>query len=297
MTRRRIFVFGFLGAVAVSLLLVPVPGRGFLPGRGFRPDHPACPHARRHPHRGHHPDRRPDRARGAPQSSRQDEMATIVDNIGLNQSPINLIYTNSGIIGLQDADIFISLNERSRRHGRLCAHLAREAAARCFPQVTFSFPPPDITSQILNFGAPAPLDVQVTGTNRDADRGLRPAPAAPDAARSPAWWMRACSNPAPIRSSNVDADRSRMAQMGLTETRCHQRAWPRAGRHLAIGAEFLAQSQERRLLQHDGPDAGISSWTRWQALQNLPVTAGQWRRRPGAGRPGAASAAARAAEW
>ena len=52
------------------------------------------------------------------------ELAAIIDNIGLNQSPINTIYNNTGTIGLQDADIFISLNQGHQPHRRLCAHHA-----------------------------------------------------------------------------------------------------------------------------------------------------------------------------
>ena len=193
-----------------------VPGPRLLPQRGFRPDHPACPHARRHPRRGHQPDRGADRKAKSAASSRRAKLATIVDNVGLNQSPVNMLYNNSGTVGLQDADIFISLN---KGHGPTADYVRtlRERLPRLFPQVTFSFPPPDITSQILNFGAPAPLDVQMTG-NRLA---TRPKPSASAScarsARFPAWWMRACSSPATMPQLKVDADRSRMAQVGLTE--------------------------------------------------------------------------------
>ena len=69
MGHRRRFVFGFLGAVAVSMLLVPFLGEDFFPVRGFRPDHASCPHARRHAGGRHDPDRRPDRTRGSPHHS------------------------------------------------------------------------------------------------------------------------------------------------------------------------------------------------------------------------------------
>ena len=102
----------------------------------------------------------------------------------------------------------------------------------CFPAVTFSFPPPDITSQILNFGAPAPLDVQVTGTDRDATeafalrilRQIRNIPGLVDAR------MQQSSNQPQLE---VDADRSRMAQLGLTERDVTNALATGAGRHVA----------------------------------------------------------------
>jgi multidrug efflux pump subunit AcrB len=145
----------------------------------------------------------------------KNEIATIVDNVGLNQSPINLLYNNSGTVGLQDADIFISLNANHRATPGYVRTL-REKMPRLFPDVTFSFPPPDITSQILNFGSPAPLDIQVTGTDHDATeafgfrilREIRKIPGLVDAR------MQQSSN---LPMLNVNADRSRMAQVGLTE--------------------------------------------------------------------------------
>ena len=99
----------------------------------------------------------------------------------LNALAAPMIYNNTGTAGLQDADLFITLN---KNHGPTADYVRtlRQRLPRIFPAVTFSFPPPDITSQILNFGAPAPLDVQVTGTNLERDAGLRAARAAPDPA-------------------------------------------------------------------------------------------------------------------
>jgi multidrug efflux pump subunit AcrB len=93
-----------------------------------------------------------------------EELGSIVDNLGLTVSGINQAYNNTGTIGPQDGDILISLNEGHHPTDEYVTRL-RENLARQFPGTTFSFLPADIISQILNFGAPAPIDVQVMGPN------------------------------------------------------------------------------------------------------------------------------------
>ena len=92
----------------------------------------------------------------------------MVDNIGLSISSINLTYNNTGIVGAQDGDIQIALKEGHAPTADYVREL-REELPRRFPGLTFSFPPADIVSQILNFGAPAPIDLQIRGTNLDAN--------------------------------------------------------------------------------------------------------------------------------
>jgi len=95
------------------------------------------------------------------------QLESIVDNIGMPVSGINLSYGNSGTIGVFDADILISLNEGATSTADY-VKILRERLPRAFPGTTFSFLPADIVSQILNFGAPAPLDVQITGNDLNA---------------------------------------------------------------------------------------------------------------------------------
>src|SRR5258705_6024634 len=214
MTKRRPFVFSFLGAVVLSMLLVPFLGQDFFPSVDSGQ---ITLHARTVAGT-----RVEDTTQIVAQITREvrrviprAELATIVDNIGLNQSPVNLIYSNSGTVGLQDADIFITLNDGHHRTADYVRTL-RERLPRLFPAVTFSFPPPDITSQILNFGAPAPLDVQVTGINSDqteafALRVLR------DIRKIPGLVDTRMQQSSGQPQLQVAADRSRMAQVGLTE--------------------------------------------------------------------------------
>jgi CzcA family heavy metal efflux pump len=93
------------------------------------------------------------------------ELQTVLDNIGVPYSGINLSYGNSGVIGTSDAEILISLNpEHHHPTAQYIRRLRRELPAR-FPGVEFFFQPADIVSQILNFGLPAPVDIQVVGAD------------------------------------------------------------------------------------------------------------------------------------
>jgi multidrug efflux pump subunit AcrB len=164
---RKPFVIGFLAFVGVSMLLVPFLGRNFFPdvdgGQilmhvraqiGTRMEDTSTLFA------------------SIEQSVKQvvpaDELGTVVDNIGLSNSGINTTYNNTGLIGEQDGDIQIALNEGHRPTAEYVRTL-RERLPREFPGVTFSFPPADIVGQILNFGAPAPIDLQVRGPDLAAN--------------------------------------------------------------------------------------------------------------------------------
>src|ERR1700687_3361376 len=93
------------------------------------------------------------------------EIANVLDNIGLPNSGINLSYSNSGVIGTSDAEILVGLNaDHHHPTARYVRRLRRELPAR-FPGVEFFFQPADIVSQILNFGLPAPVDIQIMGAD------------------------------------------------------------------------------------------------------------------------------------
>ena len=92
----------------------------------------------------------------------------MTDNIGMPISGINMTYNNTGVIGPQDGDIQIKLKEGHKpteEHVRVL----REQLPRLFPGMSFSFLPADIVSQILNFGAPAPIDLQIRGANLEGN--------------------------------------------------------------------------------------------------------------------------------
>jgi hypothetical protein len=98
-----------------------------------------------------------------------DELDSIVDNIGLSVSGINMAYNNSGTIGVEDADILISLKPN---HAPTADYVRtmRERLPRMFPSASFAFLPADMVSQILNFGVPAPIDLQIVGSDLQTNR-------------------------------------------------------------------------------------------------------------------------------
>jgi multidrug efflux pump subunit AcrB len=98
-----------------------------------------------------------------------DEIGSVIDNIGLPYSSINLSYSTSAPIGPADADILVSLSPKHAPTAKY-VHDLRIGLAREFPGVTFSFLAADIVSQILNFGLPSPIDIQVVGYNQQANR-------------------------------------------------------------------------------------------------------------------------------
>jgi multidrug efflux pump subunit AcrB len=97
------------------------------------------------------------------------EVDSIIDNIGLPYSGINLSYSNSGPIGTSDADILVTLSPKHHLTDNYVKQL-RLSLAKNFPGVTFAFLPSDMVTQILNFGLPAPIDIQVIGNDLQGNR-------------------------------------------------------------------------------------------------------------------------------
>ena len=144
-----------------------------------------------------------------------DEVANVVDNIGLPYSGINLAYSTSAPVGPGDADIFVTLAEHHRPTADYVRTL-RLKLAETYPSTAFAFLPADIVSQILNFGLPSPLDIQITGFNVNGNR---------DYANALLQKMRAIPGAVDLRIQqafdypqlNVDVDRSKAELLGLTQ--------------------------------------------------------------------------------
>ncbi|TLZ20246.1 MAG: efflux RND transporter permease subunit, partial [Gammaproteobacteria bacterium] len=214
LSHRRVFIVGFVGVVLASFLLVPLLGRNFFPAVdsgqilmhvrlqvGTRVEDSATVFA------------------AIEKAIRRvippAELGTLVDNIGMPVSGINLSYNNTGTIGTQDGDIQIALKPVHRPTAEYVKTLREQLPAR-FPGATFSFLPADIVSQILNFGSPAPIDLQVRGPDLAADfryaaellRRIRLVPGVADAR-----IQESPSNP----GFNINVDRAQAQYLGLTE--------------------------------------------------------------------------------
>jgi multidrug efflux pump subunit AcrB len=143
------------------------------------------------------------------------EIVNVVDNIGLPYSGINLAYSTSAPIGPADADIYVNLTPHHKPTANYVQALRTKLAAT-YPSSTFAFLPADMIGQILNFGLPAPIDVQIVGFNTEANREvanrllqkLRSVPGAVDM-----HIHQAGDYP----QFNVDVDRSKAELLGVTE--------------------------------------------------------------------------------
>ncbi len=270
MARRPLFVIGFLGVVGVSFLLVPFLGRNFFPSVdagsilmhvrtqvGTRVEETANQFA--------------DVQKVIRKVIPSGEIETLADNIGMPISGINMTYNNTGVIGPQDGDIQIKLKEGHRPTAEYVQAL-REQLPPAFPGMTFAFLPADIVSQILNFGAPAPIDLQIRGANLAANFAyankllsrIRRIPGIADAR-----IQQSPNNP----SLNIDVDRTRAQYVGLTERDVTN--------SLVVN---LAGSAQIAPTYYLNPDNGVSYSIVMQtpqyqidsmsALETLPITAG-----------------------
>ncbi len=214
LNNRRLFIAGFLAATLASFLLIPFLGRNFFPNvdAGQINIHVRAPVGTRIEDTAAEFDHIENAIRRVIPANQVD---TIVDNIGLTVSGINMAYSNTGTIGPQDGDIYITLKED---HSPTAAYVKtlRTVLPRQFPGTDFAFLPADIISQILNFGSPAPIDLKVVGPNADADEAytrdllnrLRAMPGVVDAR-----MQQATNEP----QFNVDIDRTHADQLGISE--------------------------------------------------------------------------------
>jgi multidrug efflux pump subunit AcrB len=165
---RRTFALLFLAGCAASLVLVRWVGEDFFPSvdSGQFKLHLRAPTGTRIEETAALCDRVQSAIR---EIIPRDEIVSIIDNIGLPYSGINLAYTNSAPIGSSDADILVALS-RDHHPTATYVHDIRLKLARAFPGVLVSFIPADIVTQILNFGLPAPIDIQIAGRNVEANR-------------------------------------------------------------------------------------------------------------------------------
>ena len=215
LNHRRAFAAGFLVFCTLSCLLAPFLGEDFFPkvdaGQmrlhvrakpGTRVEETAalCDHVEELIRR----------------SIPKPELETIVDNIGLPTSGINVSYNNGGTIGPFDAEILISLNPKNHHPTEGYIRQLRHDLNREFPGTAFFFQPADIVSQVLNFGLPSPIDIQVMGRDQKANYGiakqiadqLRQVPGAVDVHVQQSF---------DLPNLQVNADRAKLGEVGMTE--------------------------------------------------------------------------------
>jgi len=210
----RAFIVGFLSCVAVSFVLLPFLGRDFFPSvdSGLILMHVRAQAGTRIEETARLFDQVEHAVR---RIIPPRQIASITDNIGLPFSGINMAYQNTGTIGPEDGDALISLSAGHSPTDDYVKQL-RTDLPREFPGTTFSFLPADIVSQILNFGLPAPIDLQVIGKDRQADyryatdllRRIRRVPGIADARIQQVY---------DYPQINVDVDRTLAQEVGLSE--------------------------------------------------------------------------------
>ena len=145
-----------------------------------------------------------------------EELHGVLDNIGLPNSGINLSYSDSGVFGAGDADIMVSLNEGHRPTPEYVRRLRRRLN-REFPGTTFYFLPADIVSQTINFGLPAPYDIQIVGRDQTKNRDVA-ARLVDKIRRIPGAVDVRIQQPGDRPKIEFSIDRTKASEMGLTES-------------------------------------------------------------------------------
>ena len=211
--RQRSFSLVFLGFCLLSCLLYPFLGRDFFPSAdtGQIRLHLRAPTGTRIEETARIADAIEVAIR---EMVPKEELETILDNLGVPNSGINLSYSNAGTIGTLDGEIFLSLRKGHRPSEEIVTQLRSELPKR-FPGIEFFFQPADIVTQILNFGLPAAIDVQFSGANmaQNAElaaelvKSIKQIPGAVDA-----HVHQRLDTPA----VDLQMDRTRLQQVGLS---------------------------------------------------------------------------------
>ncbi|MFI5183718.1 MAG: efflux RND transporter permease subunit [Vicinamibacteria bacterium] len=206
------------------------------------------------------------------------ELVTVLDNIGLPYSGINLTYSNAGTSGTSDAEILVQLAETRSRATSSYIRELRERLPERFPGVQFFFQPADIVTQILNFGSPAPIDVAVTGTNQAGNHlvaeklagEIRRIPGAVDV-----HVQQALDSP----TLHMDIDRARAQSVGMQARDIAQNVLVSLSSSFQTAPSFWLDPQNgvTYSVAVQEPQYRVSSL---QALQNTPVTTASAGRSP-----------------
>ncbi len=198
------------------------------------------------------------------------QIDTVLDNIGLPYSGMNIALSDSATVGPMDGEILISLKAQHTPTAKLVAKLRRELPGR-FPELQFFFQPADIVDQVLNFGQPAPIDIRVSGPSNDEAYALA-ARLAHDVGRVSGIVDAHVFQVPDAPALSVDVDRALASQLGLDQRT--------TANDVLTGINGSAQTMPNFWVD---PDNGVSyplvvqlptyKITSSQDLWSLPVTA------------------------
>jgi len=201
----------------------------------------------------------------------QKDLVTVLDNIGVPYSGINLSYSNSGTFGTSDAEILVQLKPERGKPTSAYVKALREELPRKYPGVQFFFQPADIVTQILNFGTPAPIDVAITGANQQGNFAvaqklaaqMKHIPGAVDVHVQQAY-------DAPTLFMNID--RTRVQSVGLQARDVAQNVLVSLSSSFQTAPTFWLDPRNgiNYNIAVQTPQYRVDSY---QALQNTPVTA------------------------
>ena len=269
---RGVFVVCFLAFCLLSLVLIRFLGQDFFPqvDAGL-----LRLHVRAHPGlRVEETARLCDEVEAVlRQEIPKRELQTVLDNIGLPNSGINQSYSSSGTIGSSDAEILIALDPEHHHATAGYIRRLRQVLPQRFPGVEFFFQPADIVTQILNFGLPAPVDVQVVGTDMDSNYQI---------AQQIANKMRHIPGSADVHvqqmlslpTLRMNIDRTRVAQVGLTARDVAQSALISLSGSFQTAPNFWLNPKNDVTYQM-AVQSPQYRMTNMQDLLNIPVTSQQ----------------------
>jgi multidrug efflux pump subunit AcrB len=201
-----------------------------------------------------------------------DELGGILDNIGIPNSSIALSYSTSGLVGAGDADILVSLTKKHHPTADYI-HMLRRELNRNFPGTMIYFLPADIVSQTLSFGIPAPLNIQITGWDRQKSVEIA-AKLADKIRRIPGAVDIRIQQAGDLPKMHFDIDRTKANDIGLTErdvasavllsVNGNSQVAPSYWLNPAFGIQYQVNTRV--------PERGLDSLS---ALKSLPVSAGK----------------------
>jgi multidrug efflux pump subunit AcrB len=206
-----------------------------------------------------------------------NEIESVIDNIGLPNSAYMYVYSTSAPIGPEDADIMISLNPNHHPTAQYM-HDLRQRLNKSFPGVMFYFPPADIVSQILNFGLPAPIDIQITGRDVEANH---------DFANDLLKQLNTVTGIADLRIQqpfnqpklHIKVDRTKAIQAGFTQRDVAGNLLVSLSGSFQTSPSFWLDPKTgvSYVVATESPQYRIQSL---QDLENIPITGGSGPNRP-----------------